>query len=169
MKALAVYEEANLTHEKCYLFGTIADILCELKNYEKAIEYYNYQIALATRHEYKSLHVRGLVHLGMSYMTHDVFEKAVVVFEQCLRTFCVGPQTDSDFQSIAKTCLINLGISYHQLGVFDQAIDAFDTCLKTVGTTTVEVLEAATVKVHMSCTLLMKQRYSDAIVTGSNH
>ena len=168
-KANTIFEQLNDKNSNCKLLCTIADLLCDLKNYEKAVEYYNSGILLAEEIGDKELHVRCMLHLGNSYIVQLKYEKAVTVFDKCLKLFCTKSSTDDEFTTVAKTCLANLGICYHQLGAFDEALDSFETCLRMMSSPKEDGFEVATVKVHMSCTLLMKQRYSDAIVTGNNN
>lgn len=67
---------------------------------------------------------------------------------------------------MAKTCLANLGICYHQSGDFEQAIDAFETCIRALHPSSTNLVEKATIHVHMACTLLMQQNYAEAVAVG---
>lgn len=169
VKALAVYNEIVDDLASCELLGKIAQLLTNIKNYGQAMQYFNNQIMLATNINNSALRIQGMLGLGTCYMAQYTYEKAVVVFNKCLAIFGAGLGTERGHIVVAKTCLANLGICYHQLGAFEEALDSFETCLLALSRSPEDVLEGGTVKVHTACTLLMLQRYDDAIAAGHNY
>lgn len=166
MSAIHLCENINDEATKCSLLGVVADLLNILKNYDSAILYYHKQIQLALKINDSVLHITGMLRLAYCHMFQDNYEEAIAIFRDCLGMYCNTPESAAQHREVAKTCLSNLGICQHQVGAYESAEDAFESCLQALTTNVEDALDRASVKVHLACTLLMRQQYTAGVAAG---
>jgi tetratricopeptide (TPR) repeat protein len=84
-----LYCAAEDNSSQCDVMDCMAESLTALQDYENAVVFYNEIIIIAEKSSDKSSCKHAMLKLGSSYMIQNKYKLAIVVFEKCLKSFCV--------------------------------------------------------------------------------